>query len=379
MNAIVNPSILTAASRQWASRPADERFTSLTDMQSHFHDVRARSRASVRTTRRVRAIPMMEDQTHRSLLVEVIDKDTRKVEVAAPTHWSFGQLAERAGAPASYLRKLPSELSADCVNYGLLSRDIEEVGVLVRDEPGQGEVVTLAAATGPNYGRIWNAEILDALTDKFGDGVNGNFRVPGEFGKRVDVTKDNTTLYASDRDMFVFLADEEHRIEVPNRRHGQSGSMARGFFIWNSEVGSQTFGIATFLFDYVCMNRIVWGAAEYKEVRIRHTAGAPDRYIEEVAPALIQYANSSTASIDQAIARAREIQLEDRVDDFLATRFSRGQVTAMKLAHQAEEDRPIETIWDAVVGATAYAKSIANQDQRVVIERAAGTMMDKLV
>jgi hypothetical protein len=33
--------------------------------------------------------------------------------------------------------------------------------------------------------------------------------VPGEFGQRVAVTKQNTTLYASDRDMFVFLADEE--------------------------------------------------------------------------------------------------------------------------------------------------------------------------
>ena len=50
--------------------------------------------------------------------------------------------------------------------------------------------------------------------------------VPGEFGGRVTVTKDNTTLYASDRDMFVFLADEENRIELPNR----DGRLKPGLF-----------------------------------------------------------------------------------------------------------------------------------------------------
>ena len=52
--------------------------------------------------------------------------------------------------------------------------------------------------------------------------------MPGEFGSRVTVTKDNTTLYASDRDMFVFLADEENRIELPNRREEESGPVFNG-------------------------------------------------------------------------------------------------------------------------------------------------------
>ena len=71
--------------------------------------------------------------------------------------------------------------------------------------------------------------------------------------------QDNTTLFASDRDMFVFLADEDNRIENPNRRAGRFGSFARGFFVWNSEVGKTTLGAGFFLFDYVCCNRIVWG------------------------------------------------------------------------------------------------------------------------
>ena len=32
----------------------------------------------------------------------------------------------------------------------------------------------LRAATGPAYGRIWDADIVDALVERFGDGVSGH-------------------------------------------------------------------------------------------------------------------------------------------------------------------------------------------------------------
>jgi hypothetical protein len=47
---------------------------------------------------------------------------------------------------------------------------------------------------GPNYGRVWNVEVVEMLIDKFGDGISGDWRVPGEFGKRVDVDRQDTTL-----------------------------------------------------------------------------------------------------------------------------------------------------------------------------------------
>ncbi len=215
-----------------------------------------------------------------------------------------------------------------------------------------------------------------ALRDRFGDGVTGQFTVPGEFGEAVEVTKANTTLFAGEREMFVFLADEHNRIEVANRRNGQAGEMVRGFFVWNSEVGSRTLGIATFLFDYVCCNRIVWGAEGYQEITVRHTISAPDRFVEEVAPAIEAYANKSTASITAAIDAARAARLEpDKVEEFLRTRFTKGQATGIMAAHLAEEDRPIETLWDVAVGATAYAKGIKWQDDRVDVERVAGKIM----
>lgn len=358
-------STLMQASRQWAIRPADERFLSLTDMQAHFDHIRDHSKATVVSSRRIQASPT---------------DDNKGLVIAGPkgvsygvSHWAFGQVAQLSESPAGYLRTLPAPIAADCINYGLqFKRSIEDVGILLYKNGGDP---MLRAATGPRYGRIWNSDVLRGLIDQFGNGRDGHFRVPGEFGQAVEVTKANTTLYAGDRDMFIFLADEEHRIDVPNRRDGKTGQMARGFFVWNSEVGSSTFGVSTFLFDYVCCNRIVWGADQYREITIRHSASAPDRYIEEIAPALLSYSQGSTSNITEAIALAQKQRIDD-VDKFLLKRFSKRQVVSIKQAHELDEGRPIETLWDATTGITAYARTLDNQDTRVELEREAGNVMD---
>lgn len=364
-------STLMQASHQWSTRPDDQRFVSLHEMAARMEYLRAHSSARVVSSRRIGLEPVGTD--HRGLVAVVGDS-----EVYAPTNFSFGQLAQLAGAPAGYLRTLPSEIAADALNYGMkFKRDIADIGVLLSSN---NTASVLRAATGPNYGRIWNADIVNALIHHVGDGVSGPWKVPGEFGKAVEVTKANTTLYASDRDMFVFLADEEHRIEMPNRRNGKSGSLARGFFCWNSEVGDKTFGIATFLFDYVCCNRIVWGAEGFKEIKIRHSSGAPDRWLEEVKPALLAYANSSQATVLDTVkaAQARKV---DELDDFLSKRFglSKNKIAAIKVTHEAEEGRPMETLWDVSTGITAYAKGVQFQDERVELERLGGQALNLAV
>lgn len=373
---------LHAASRQWASRPDDERFVSLTDAQKAAHRYRFQSSAKVMPTKALEAVALDIDPT------EVLQVKVGSNQMV-PTHWAFGQLCSLVKAPASYLRTLPAALASDNVNYGLLQRDVEDVGVLFRNQEVDGGyqlIPTITALTGPSYGRVWNSEVFDALVARYGDGVTGDFRVPGIFGKRLDyITKRDTTIYLSDRDMFVFLADEEHRIEVPNRRDGQPGSLARGFFVRNSEVGACKLSVRTFLFDYVCCNRIVWGAQDVEEISIRHSSGAPRRFVEEVAPALEAYAQSSTTSITAALAKARAASIVAGADDkraavldFLTKKrqFSRVRAEAVMLAHEEEEGRPIETLWDASVGVTAYARGIPWQDERVEMEREGGKILN---
>ena len=375
---------LLQASRQWASRPSDERYLNLNDMLTDASDNRRLSASRVLANRDLRAIPASDTDgdVRGSILIEGPNGTP-----VAPTHWAFGQIAQRAGVPVGILRDMPAELGADVINWGLhVNRDVEEVGVMLRRTTQQGEGHnTLAAVTGPGYGRIWNETILAGLVRQFGDGRTGRFRVPGEFGRQVEVTKANTTLYASDRDFFVFLADEENRIEFPGQRRARAwngtdiaAGMARGFFCWNSEVGAQTFGVAAFLFDYACSNRIVWGARDYREIRIRHTSGAPHRFLEEAAPMLRKMADASTGEYQRVLtdAQVHKIGDADKVREFLAKRFTKGQVAAIQASHIAEEDRPIETLWDAVAGVTAYAKGVAYQDERVALEREAGKILD---
>jgi hypothetical protein len=359
--------IITTASHQWATRPADERFTTLDDLLAKVSHRRQNALTRTVANQMIEAMPDEDDS--KALAIRVDDR------VTVPTHFAFGQLARLVGAPAGYLRTLPTPLIADCINWGTQMRPVEEVGTM--SVQNGAPIPELACATGPNYGRVWNEDVVKAVMNRFGNGQDGQFTVPGEFGKKVPITKENTTLYAGDRDMFVFLADETNRIQVPNRRNGETGELARGFFVWNSEVGHTSLGIATFLFDYVCMNRIIWGAEEYAEVKIRHSSGAPLRFVEEIAPALEAYSRSQTRSITDGIEKARKATFNDpdKLTEFLRSRFTKGQAEAIKLSHFNAEGRPIESLWDVTVGATEYAKGIQNQDDRVALERVAGKVL----
>src|SRR6266436_3682654 len=129
---------LTQAHRQWASRPADERFTSLTDLQAFAALSRQTSRSKVVSTREIELIPDGGD--HKGLLIGARDGTQ-----AAPTHWSFGQLCTLAAtpSPASYFResKLPSPIIADCLNFNLrFTRDVEDVGILITRQDAAAEL-----------------------------------------------------------------------------------------------------------------------------------------------------------------------------------------------------------------------------------------------
>jgi hypothetical protein len=362
---------LMQAHRQWMSRAPDERFTSLLDMQAFKRRLRDNSRSHVLSSRKVNVQPM---------------DDPRGLQImggsfpaAAPTHWSFGQLCSLASpgnSPASYFREtnMPAPIIADCLNYNLrFSGGVEDIGLLVTSND-EGSVNELRSVNGPSYGCVYDADVVDALVDRFGDGVSGTWRVPGEFGVKVTIDKGNTTLYASDR-MFVFLADEDNRIEIPGRRAGRSGSFARGFFVGNSEVGKSSLFAGFFLFDYVCCNRIIWRADQYTEVRIRHTKGARDRWLEEIIPVLQDYSEGSAKPVVQAIEDARSKWIEDELSTFLAKRFGKQMAPAIAAIHETEEGRPIETLWDVTVAATAHARSMKNTDKRLEIERAAGELL----
>lgn len=359
----------TSVNRQWATRAMDERFVSMDTLHAANVAHLQNSRSLVLSSKDIHAEPIKDDVTHTGLAV--IGPNGHPV---APTHWAFGQLCERAAAPASYLRSLPAEMAADCVNYGLERRSIESIGVFLNRDSANN-VVSLQSVNGPNYGRIHNATISEAIRNVFGNGLYPNpWRQPGEFGKLVEIDKQNCTLYRSDEDMFICLVNEDNRIEVPNRRDGKPGSLARGIMVYNSMVGKMKLGVCTFLFDFMCSNRTIWGGQDFQEISFRHTAGAPDRWLYDCIPAIESYSQEGTGSITQAIADASAKRIDD-VAGFLAKRFTKTEAVGIAKAHMTDEDRPIETIWDASVAVTAYARNLAHQDARVAMERRGGEIL----
>src|SRR5690348_12602412 len=86
---------LMQASHQWATRPADERFTSLLDMQDFVTRQREMSRSTVLSTRKIEVTPDPQDPKMRGLMIGV-DGGSLAGSTVAPTHWSFGQLCSRA-------------------------------------------------------------------------------------------------------------------------------------------------------------------------------------------------------------------------------------------------------------------------------------------
>jgi hypothetical protein len=102
---------LTQASQQWMSRPADERFTSIIEMQAFKGQLRDASTSKVISSRQLHLQPT-GDSVHS---LTVLDQSGYS---SAPTHWSFGQLCSLASpgnSPASYFRetRMPAPVIAE--------------------------------------------------------------------------------------------------------------------------------------------------------------------------------------------------------------------------------------------------------------------------
>jgi len=357
-------------SSEWFSRPDDERYLSLRSRAE-------RATAHTVETRAIRVEARVNDVSRLALAIP--GRDTP----VSPTHWSFGQLCGLVGAPSGYLRQLPAPLAGINLQHGLTSSRAELVKTL---EAADGRV-KLRAVTGPDYGRIWDHELVEAVMRIAGDGVGDTrWKVPGTLdwstmvhNPFVEVTKDTTTLYASDRDVFLFLVDDTHPIAAGKLPNGDPDLYFRGFYTWNSEVGSKTLGMATFFLRAVCMNRNIWGAEGFEELSIRHSKFAAHRFAHQAAPALARFADSSPGAFVSGIRAARLAVVarsdEDR-ETFLRKRgFCKGETAKIIATVLGEEGHPPASVFDFVQGITAVARAKPHQDARLDLEGRAAKLM----
>jgi hypothetical protein len=366
-------------SSEWFSRPDDERYLSLSELARAVGGRSQRSRTRMVETSLIQVEANRNEPERLSLLLPGASAPV------APTHWSFGQLASLVGAPAAYLRQLPAALAGINLQYGLTQNRAEQVKTL-ETEDGR---VELRAVTGPDYGRIFDHELVEAVQRIAGDGTGDTrWKVPGVldwstgiYNPRVDITKDTTTLYASDRDVFLFLVDDLNPIEAGRLPDGSPDVFFRGFYCWNSEVGAKTLGIASFYLRAVCQNRNLWGVEDFEEITIRHSKYAASRFAHEAAPALLNFANSSPMPFINGVKAAREKIVarsdEDRTEFLRKRGFSKSETGKVIDAVLSEEGRPPESIFDFVQGITAVARDKPHQDARLDLEAKAKKLLDR--
>lgn len=358
-------SVLMQATNQWASRPADERFSSLADLHAavqHHRDVAVEA-TNVNVTKL--RVSCAKDDEGTTIPVLVGENGTE----ARFTHHSFGQFARRVGAPAAYLRRLSPGLVSANLNEGIRryepADDAEGDNLLF----AQNGALVLRAALSPSYTRIWNADVtsrLIRLTEQAPEWQPAPAAFDGSRG-----------LYASDKDMFAFLVDNDRRIfeTLPG------GGLGRGFFVSNSEVGDASFRITTFLYEYICGNHRVWGAQGVKELRIPHIGNADERAFGKLTLELRKYADATAADEEAKIERAMRFQLGATKDEVLDAVFNLG--VTKRLATQAlalGEERvdwygSPRSAWGFAGALTEIARDLPNADERVAMERQAGKIM----
>lgn len=384
---------LFAAHKQWASRPSDERFETIQDLFN--------------TTVAYAKVSGEKELAIKNLRVEAVDGEVQLVgklnNPARLTHWSFGQLSARVGAPAGYLRDLPATLAAQNLNHGLAQKGDNKVQKLLFHKNGS---LLLRAITGDGYARIWNWEVAERLLelerrgwnparpDKRFDGgdptkcqvCNGTGSAEshgeGDLFKSCMHCKGTgrafPALYASDHDMYAFVCNDSAVIKEPGNPQG----LKRGVIVSNSEVGAASLKLTRFLYREMCGNHIIWGASKVLDISVRHVGDARERWGKYEAE-IKRYAESSASDDEQKIASARRVKIGDTKEEVLDKLFGmRSLNIPLKTLENGydsvvrKEDGDPNTVWGMVQGLTRESQKTPFADERISIDRAAGKMME---
>lgn len=350
---------LTMAHREWAVRAPDERFGSLVEMHERAVQQRERARASTMPRRDLHVVERNGDV--------VLGSKTTK-HVAALTHYSFGQIASQARAPAEYLRTLPSKLVCECLNDGFARAEDERQAQLLLDV-SPDKKIKLTAVTSEKYARIWNSDVTQRLVE---------LEDRSEWRPAPAAFDGSRGLYLGDRDMFAFMVDNERRIFETK----PGGGLGRGFFMWNAEGGGRSWGWMTFLYEFICGNHRVWGAQNIAEERIVHVGDADARSVENMHRFLAEYAQVSAHDDEERIRRAERFMLgktADEVVDFLFSKRLATKTLGRQAAELAEERRDWygepRSAWGVAGALTEVARDLPNADERTRMDRAAGQLM----
>ncbi len=382
---------LFQASQQWMTRPSDQRFWDVAEMRQRCKDYADSSEVITETADRLTFEADITGEVY--LHCDAIREPVRM------TYHGFSQVCTQIGAPPSYLRSLGNpSLTADCLNHGHRRIAPLERDLLVDWSSGRP---LLRAQTSQRYSRLWNYEIAQQLhsLERHGWRVPPARPVWGDTtGHRVRTAMDSdiidfgvesplsvkvgdditpSGLYASDHDMFAFMVNPDTRID-----DGSDGGLMRGFFLWNSEIGTKSIGATSFLLRTVCGNHIVWGAEEVFTLRMVHTGDV----MEKLQALIGELGLRVQRSAEQDERRIKELQTTaigasgEEVVDFLQSKRLLSRKKAAAAFEVGEQFREIDgdptTFYGMANAITRYSQSWgAHADERAAMDDVAGKLI----
>jgi len=369
---------ITTAYREYASRPADERFESvraLVEDATHDRDLSAERSYNLKDLKIV--------TTQEAIAVTYDPYFGQSLRLQSPrgnakfTHWSFGQACRMVGAPAGYIRTLPPAIAADALNYGLRETAAGTAANLLVKQNGGEPIVR--ACTSDTYGRVWDADLYGAVQYQLTD-RDPAWQLPPVWGGGV------AGAYRGDRDSFLIVTNGGSIVTDPSLRGTVDGgdkgdsSMYRGLMIRNSEVGASSIVIEQILFRYICGNHMLWGAVIDQKFRRRHVKGTIVRDVMKTITSIAFNWAHASPERDNAIIRNlidREIAhtKEGVLDELKAMGATKEQAEAMYARCEQTEQASPRSFWGAVQGLTRLSQDSGYQSDRYELDTLAAKIM----
>jgi hypothetical protein len=372
------------AHKEWASRPADQRFESVFALAKFLVDRQKNTKEAMK--------PFSE------ITVESHGEDVRirtTAGFANLTHHSFTQLAGHAGLRAAGLRSSfeafrstaeAAKWVADGLNLGLQGRDGSSSAIANLLVTANGGELTARSINTEQYARVWDLELIQQILIPLEE--HGFVNPPAYDGPG--------GLYASDRDMFALMVPRNvRRINMPGvtcdvcrEPFEINGQLFSPFnYLSNSEVGGASLLYGSGLLQGVCANLNIWGAMGHSEIRITHKGEPLKRLLEEFQGFMTRWVRQDSTAEENVIRAAMNCFVAAKVEDvsalvYNATNLTKAVVSeAIATVEKGDMSTGIISqdptlLWNLVAAITANARPLPNQDDRMQQVREAGKLME---
>ncbi|MCP4204242.1 MAG: DUF945 domain-containing protein [bacterium] len=295
-------------------------------------------------------------------------------EIPLRSH-AFGQLCGRLGAPASYVRGLPTKLQMACLNYGIQNR-ADDAGNLVRMAGGEARAMLSHGARG--YAPLDNDLVVETL--------RGSLQRSGLLGET------RVRSVALGRTCSLRLTFPEHDAVVKHSRK-VNDIVEVGLDVLNGEVGNRSVSITPLAWRLVCLNGMR-RADRSVSTRLRHV-GDPARLRESFQDA-VPLAIAASRGLQERMNKAVDQMIDGALDEILGlTRFGLSKAETRDVARDVMAEQRIAlpsdtkewgdiladvdiSAFDVLNGVTHIAQA-KGTDRRVEMEEAAAQYLYRRV